>query len=412
MTSKQRILCAINGITGDHIPLTTWCFGFKPPEHLRWKTNGSEVKYWYTKRLEHIHTLPQPWTLEDDFKRVLAWMSAGIDDVLDVSVPWSINPEVAYSDSVIPRGGKDGDEHYPVLVRNYQTPAGHVCHAIKKTDDEPGGWPVQPLYAETFEDYNVARGVRHLVTEPADIDKAKFLFLPPDDIQKKWFVQRMSEVKQFSDKHGVFVQAWTAFGMDAVIWLSGIENAILMAMTDPESFGKLIDNIAETDYFRTELAAMTPGIDMVCQRGWYSSTDFWSPELFEKFVFPHLCKLTSLAHKHGKKFGYTMSTGVETFGIRLADAGVDVLYFVDPVMDKISLIKARELFGNRMTMVGGINSISLGSGDRGRIHTEVRDAIEILGPANRFILHPVDSIFPDTPWEGVETMIEAWKEYR
>jgi len=31
--------------------------------------------------------LPQTWTLEDDFKRVLAWLSLGIDDVLDVSVP-------------------------------------------------------------------------------------------------------------------------------------------------------------------------------------------------------------------------------------------------------------------------------------------------------------------------------------
>jgi len=46
-----------------------------------------------------------------------------------------------------------------------------------------------------------------------------------------------------------------------------------------------------------------------------------------------------------------MTTGVETFGSRLADAGVDVLYFIDPVMDSLSLIKARELFGDRMTLV-------------------------------------------------------------
>jgi uroporphyrinogen-III decarboxylase len=65
-----------------------------------------------------------------------------------------------------------------------------------------------------------------------------------------------------------------------------------------------------------------------------------------------------------------------------------------------------------MTVVGGINSISLESADRGRIHREVRDAMEVLGPTKRFILHPVDSIFPGTPWEGIETMIEAWKEYQ
>ena len=412
MTSKERILCAINGIAGDHVPLTTWCFGFQPPKHLRWKTNNDEIKYWYTNRLEHIHNLPQPWTLEDDFRRVLAWQSIGIDDILDVSVPWGIHPGVTYSDFLIPKGGNGGDQQYPVMVRIYQTPTGSVRQAIKKTGDEPEGWPVQPTCVKLFEDYNVPRGVRHLVTEPDDTEKVKYLYMPPDSIQQNWFTRRMNKVKKFADTHGVFVQVWSAFGMDAAVWLAGVENATLMAMTDPESFGKLIDSIAATDYARTELAVMTPGVDMVCQRGWYSSMDFWSPELFDMFVFPHLCRLTELAHKHGKKFGYVMTTGIEVLGPLLADAGADVLYFVDPVMDKISLAKAAELFGNRMTLVGGISSVSLNSNNSEQIHREVREAIRALGSTHRFILHPVDSIFPDTPWKSIEALINAWKEYR
>ena len=199
--------------------------------------------------------------------------------------------------------------------------------------------------------------------------------------------------------------------MDAAIWLAGVENAISLAMTDPDAFDLLMKNIAETDYARTELAVKTPGVDMICQRGWYSSTDFWSPELFDEFIFPHLCRLTELAHNNGKKFAYTMSTGVEVLGPRLADAGVDVLYFIDPLMDSISLEKAAKLFGNRMTVAGGISCISLNE-DKEQIRQRVKNAIEILGPTNRFILHPVDSLFPDTPWEGVETMIDAWKEFR
>jgi hypothetical protein len=412
MTSKERILCSLNGTAGDHIPLTTWSFGFQPPKHLRWNSNGNEVKFWYSKRHEHIHTLPREWSLEDDLNRVLAWFSIGIDDMLDVSVPWSIHPDVTITDFVIPIDGAGGDRKYPVMVRDYNTPAGEVRHAVKKTGDEPEGWPVQPSSVQLIEDYNVPRGVRHLVTEPADVDKVRYLFTPPDNDQKKWFAQRMNEVKKFADKHGVFVQAWTAFGMDAAVWFSGVENATFLAMTDPESFGKLINFIAETDYARTELAVTNSGIDMVCQRGWYSSTDFWSPELFDMFVFPHLCRLTALAHQHGKKFGYVMTTGIEVLGPRLADAGVDVLYFIDPVMDKISLTRAAELFGNRMTLVGGISSVSLNSFNPEQIHHEVKEAIEALGSTNRFILHPVDSIFPDTPWESIEAMIDAWKQYR
>jgi uroporphyrinogen-III decarboxylase len=174
----------------------------------------------------------------------------------------------------------------------------------------------------------------------------------------------------------------------------------------------LIDTIAETDYARTELAAGTDGVDLVCQRGWYSSTDFWSPRLFDQYVYPHLAELAAVAHRHGKKFGYVMTTGVERLGSRLADAGVDVLYFVDPLLDHLSLEKARDLFGDRMTMVGGLNALGLASGDPQQIRRQVCRAIEVLGPTNRFILHPVDAIFPDTPWEGVEQMIEAWKECR
>jgi uroporphyrinogen-III decarboxylase len=222
----------------------------------------------------------------------------------------------------------------------------------------------------------------------------------------------MDAVRQFSGKHGVFVQAWTAFGMDAVVWFTGVDGAVTMSMTEPEAFQRMISIIEATDYARTELAAKTPGIDMVCQRGWYSSTDFWSPELFDAYVLPGLKRLTALAHKHGKKFGYVMTTGVETLGPLLADAGVDLLFFVDPVQDGIPLTKARELFGNRMTMAGGINSVSLASDDLEKIRIEVKAAVEILGPTNRFILHPVDAIFPDTPWKSVDAMIKAWKEFR
>jgi uroporphyrinogen-III decarboxylase len=200
--------------------------------------------------------------------------------------------------------------------------------------------------------------------------------------------------------------------MDAVVWFAGTEGAVLLAMDEPAAFRQLFDIITETDLARTELAASTPGIDLVCERGWYSSTDFWSPALFDEYVFPHVRQLADAAHRHGKKFGYVMTTGVEILGPRLADAGVDLLYFVDPVQDRLSPERARDLLGGRMTLVGGTNSLSLQSKDRDRIRREVHRAIEVLGPTRRFILHPVDALFPDTPWEGVQAMIESWKEVR
>jgi hypothetical protein len=407
MTFRERIIAAWNGQPSDHVPLTTWCFGIEAPPHLRWQRHGREVKYWYSKRMEHIHTVPQPWTLEDDFARVQAWHSLGVDDMLEVSVPWSIDPEVTWEDTRHEEGGET------VLTREYQTPSGPLRHEIRQTGEDPGpGWVVQPDHVPLIEDYNIPRGIKHAVASPADVTAVRHLFRAPDGTAQRWFAERMAAVKAFADANDVPVQAWSAFGMDGIVWMTGVQGAVLMAMDEPQAFGQLIDIVAEADYERTRLAASTPGVDMVIERGWYSSTDFWSPRLFDQFVYPHVKELATLAHEHGVKFGYTMTTGVEILGQRLADAGVDVLYFVDPVQDGLPLERARDLLSDRMTLVGGTNALSLGSGDWERLDGEIRRAIEILGPTNRFILHPVDGVFPDTPWEGIEQMIASWHKYR
>ena len=407
MTSRERILATIAGTGPDHVPLTTWCFGFPAPPHLRWETAGRQVAHWYSMRMEHIHTMPEPWGVEDDFKRVLAWQSLGLDDVLDVAVPWSTGCDVTWEDSLIPAGKIDRSA---VLVREYQTPAGTLRHAIRKTDEEQEpGWVIQPSFAQLFEDLNVPRGVEHAVSGPGDVPAVQHLYQGPDEAAGCWFTDRLRQVGRFAERHGVAVQAWSAFGMDAAVWLAGPEGAVMLAMDEPQAFGRLLDIIAQADFARTQLAAASPGVDIVVQRGWYSGLDFWSPRMFDQFVCPHLAELVRLAHRHGKKFAYVVTTGTEALGQRLIDAGVDVLYFVDPVQDAISPERAREIFGGRMAVAGGVNALTLARGDPQKIRDEVRRAMDGLAQTGRFILHPVDALFPDTPWEGVEAMIEEWK---
>jgi len=412
MTSRERLLAVFGGQAPDHVPLTTWSFGFRAPPGLAWQTDGRDIPFWYSLRLEHLHTLPYPWTVEDEFRRALAWRSLGVDDVLEVSMPWSQAPEVEARDHALAPGATEGDARYAVMEREYRTPAGALRHAVRRTAAEPPGWPSQPDCVPIFEDYNIPRAVRHLVAGPEDVPAVRYLFAPPDECQRQGWHARLAAMRPFAEREGFLLQAWTAFGMDAVVWLMGTEAAVLMAMDAPNALGQLVGIIAETDLARTELAAQTPGVDMVCQRGWYSSTDFWSPALFDQFVFPHVERLAALAHRHGRKFAYVMTTGVERLGPRLADAGVDVLYFVDPIQDRVSLSRVRELVGGRMTLFGGTNALSLVSGDRERIGREVRAAVAALGPTGRFILHPVDALFPDTPWAGVEALLEAWRECR
>ncbi len=405
MTSRQRVLSVLQGRTPDRVPLTTWCFGLPAPPDLRWEVEGRRRDYWYSLRMEHLHSLPQPWGLEDDFRRVLAWHSLGVDDWLEVSIPWSVHPDVTWTD------GRREAQGYPVLAREYETPAGRLRHAVKQTAPEPPGWVVQPGYVPLIEDFNIPRAVEHAVASPEDVGCIEYLFAPPDAGAQEWYSARMAQVAGFAREHGVPVQAWSAFGMDGVIWLTGAEAGVLMALDDPEAFSRLVDIIARTDYARTELALSSPDVDLIVQRGWYSSTDFWSPDLFDRYVLPHLRELGELVHARGRKLGYVMTTGVQVLGEKLAGAGVDLLYFVDPLQDGVPLDWAAERLSDHMTLVGGANALTVGGGDAQRIRAEVFAALDALAATDRFILHPVDALFPDTPWEGVEATVAAWEAW-
>jgi len=51
------------------------------------------------------------------------------------------------------------------------------------------------------------------------------------------------------------------------------------------------------------------GVDVVVRRGWYESTDFWSPGLYRRFLFDPLRREVQTAHQAGVKVSYVMNSG-------------------------------------------------------------------------------------------------------
>jgi uroporphyrinogen-III decarboxylase len=410
MTSKERMLAAIRHEKPDHVPLYCWTFGYTSPERLRWQREGQEVAHWFSGRLEHLHTLPEPWSVADDLHRVDAWLSEGIDDVLDISIPWATSDKAHWADSTLPpSAATDG---YQVLVREYETPDGPLKHAVKWLEEDPqSGWVVQPKHVPLIEDYNVARATQHLISQPEDVHKIAWLYQAPGAREIDWVRDRMGRLLPFAQDRGVLLQAWSAFGADATVWFAGAEGAVMLCMEHPEVFEQLLDIIQAVDMARTELA-LAAGVDMVVQRGWYSSTDFWSPRLFREHFQPRIAELASLAHSHGKLFGYVMTTGVTTLGEELARAGVDLLYYVDPVQDHVNLVDAAARFKGSMAVAGGVNaSVTLARGSAEETRAAVSHALDAFGREGGFILSPVDALFPDTPSSNVDAMVQCWRDW-
>jgi uroporphyrinogen-III decarboxylase len=410
MNSRERLLAAIRHEKLDHVPLYCWCFGFSAPPHLRWRQDGHDVPFWYTMRLEHIHTLPEPWTLEDDFQRVLRWFSLGLDDVLEVSPPWGIHPEASCRDWQEP---PSATEPYWLLCREYSTPAGALRHIVRRTDEKVGpGWVVQPDKVMLMEDFNIPRAVKHAVASSEDLPKLRYLLQDPAASQLAAYRERMAQVRRFADEHGVLVLGWSAFGVDLAAWLCGVEPAVMAAMTQPDFFQELMKIIDTFDRRQTEMMLDVGGVDLVVERGWYSSTDFWSPALFERFLLPGLQRLVTIVHQAGKQFAFVMTTGTLAMSKVLLASGIDLLYYIDPVQGQPDLDEVKRRFSGRVALAGGVSSaVTLHRGSQEEIRQAVHTAVCKLGPTG-FILAPVDALFPDTPWSGVEAMIDAWREVR
>jgi len=403
MSSKERLIAAIDGKDVDHTPLYAWCFGFCPPEQLRWTRNGKERTYWYTMRLEHIHTLPQEWDVFDDFERVKRWLGLGIDDIIDVSFPWGMHPDVKVKYR----------EEDNLQCCFYETPEGVITQKIRKTDEViPDGWVIQPERPKLFEDFNLPRSEKFPVGSSDDLKAIKYLLYPPSKDKIDDYKERVGLIKEFTSKFPVAVQGWSAFGMDAVIWLMGVQNAIVSAMTEPEFFQELVEAVYKFDVMRTKNMIDIGGIDIIVQRGWYSSTDFWSPQIFRKYVVPNLKKLAEIVHQAGLRFGYVMTTGVMTFIDDLIDAGVDLLYFADPEQEHFDISELKIKTSGKITIAGGIStSLTLNREDAKTVKEKTGEVLKKMGK-RRFILSPVDALFPDTPYKNVEAMIDGWREFK
>ncbi|HEX9012093.1 MAG TPA: uroporphyrinogen decarboxylase family protein, partial [Anaerolineaceae bacterium] len=179
----------------------------------------------------------------------------------------------------------------------------------------------------------------------------------------------------------------------------------------PELIEAVLDVLLEWELRRME-QVIALGVDIWVHMAWYEGTDFWSPRAFRRFLKPRLAQLAARAHAHGKPFRYIITRGWKPLAADLAEIGIDCLTGADPVQDKITLREAREALGERVCIMGGINSaVMLTHWETGEIRAAVRQAVETLGAKPGFILFPVDAVFNQQPWEKVEAVLDAWREF-
>lgn len=348
---------------------------------------------------------------KDQFEFIERQLGLGLDTKVELpELPFRFHPEVKVKE------WKQKTENGHLLHKEYQTPSGKLISIVRKTEDWPYGNCV-PL----LNDYLAPRSKKFLIEKRGDLEALRHLFSQPTVDDVVVFRKQANELKRFAGKKDLLVSGgWISsgsekgmdqdagtMGADALMWLCGMEKALFLAMDEPETIKELLQIISEWNIKRMEIY-LEEGIDLLIRRAWYESTDFWSPSLYHRFIYPVLKKEIELVHQAGAKFGYIMTSGVMPLLGDFLELGIDVLIGVDPVQGKGTDLKVlKERLNGRICLWGGVNgALTIEKGKEKEVEDAVEESISILGPKG-FILSPVDNVTDNSErtWNNVKTMI-------
>lgn len=390
MTSRERVLAAVRRQPVDHLPLCveTLCHGF--------------VRF-VTERL------PSP------FERATYLAGLGLD--AGISLDEAICLPEQNSDVQI-REWKEhpAGEPDPLICKEYRTAKGTLRQVVAKTEDYENDYFSRGRDSlDMFSDYHVPahRSRQYLVEKEADLDSLACLLRPLNGKALEAYREKARRARQFCDQHQLTLAVYQLGVGDPIVWMSGVERTLQMAMEEKDLFGRYVDLVAR--WQREVLAiALEAGARHVVRRGIYESTDFWSPSLFQEFLFEPLRRETAMAHEAGAVVGYAMLSGYMPLLDMIRKAGLDMLTNLDPVAHGTDIRAIRSALGDTVALCGGVNNyLVLEKGTENDVRRAVREALAVFTPAAGCILAPSDCVLSydneAVAERNFHAMIDTWR---
>lgn len=312
----------------------------------------------------------------------------------------NFDPSVKVKEWIEERKG----EVFPIMVKEYYTPAGNLRAEVRQTDDWRWGDHV-PL----FDDYIAPRTLKYLIGEEGDLEKLKYLLKPPNIKEEEDVRNESKPVIEFAHKQNLLTLGGWGVGADMIGWIYGLENMVYSAFDQPELLKDMLNIISEWNQARM-VTLLDIGVDVYIKRAWYETCNFWSPSSFKKFLLPIIEQEAALAHQYNTKFGYIATDKVSPLLPLLAVSGIDVLIGIDP--HTYNLSKTKKAMKEKVCLWGGVNGhLTVENGTEEEVREEVRIAMRELDLGGGFILSPVDNVREDSyrSRRNVRALLDEWK---
>jgi len=377
MTSRERILCALNRQEPDRVPIAMR--GLEPLCHL-WR-----------------NPFERALMLRDRF---------GIDDFLYARKAWPYGREVREE-----RRWETGAEGKPILSTTYRTPAGPLTLRVVMTED----YNVDRVHLAA--DQLMPRSVERLIKDRDDLPRLQYLLADPAECKIPDWDETVRRYVEFGRREGfpvgVYIESFSGTPMKLV---GPTELVMLAVENDP-----LVDEILDlfTDYCLKWIDyAARFGPDIVYHSGYLESTDFWSPELFRRYFAPRQKLLAERAHAHRMKYVNYITTGLDALTEEFRGLGIDCLYGWDPVPPgDADMRRLKCVLGGEMAFWGGISpTMTVERGTEEDVRSAVREAISTMAPGGGYILCTGGSVYFEeqagiggAKWQGAPESSRAYK---
>lgn len=224
------------------------------------------------------------------------------------------------------------------------------------------------------------------------------------------------EARKYYDDFAILGGEWAPFWHDAID-LMGMENMYIKMYTEPEVVDAVFTHL--TDYYfdvnRRVFEAAGDSIDIM-----FMGNDFGSqtgpllgPDLFERFILPHLKRLIDLGHSYKLKVQLHCCGGFAPLIPLMIEAGLDAVHAVQPTCVGMQLRELKKTFGDKIIFNGGIDSHHvLIDSDKDVVRSATREVLDIMMPGGGYIAGAShDTILEETPVENVLTMFDTVEEY-
>lgn len=194
-------------------------------------------------------------------------------------------------------------------------------------------------------------------------------------------------------------------------FMRGMEDFLIDLALRPEFACDLMDRIAGyllarsrriLEAGRGQYTIFEYNDDMASQRSL-----FMSPAMWRKYIKPRMAPFCDLAREYGAKLRYHCCGSCREIIPELIEIGVDILNPVQPLADGMDPFELKQLFGERITFDGGIDTQQLlpnASTREVRAHT--RRMVDVVGRQGGYILGGSHNIQSDCPDENIIAMVD------